>query len=239
MTTTRAPSSEHKSRDYYEDLYQSSSEPWNYRDKGAEVLRHARIVQVLKEIRPSYPRILDIGASLGQLTQRLSELGPSVWAFDISLTAVQKARAVCRPADAFHFLLARLPGIPFQKGRFDLIIASDCIHEFVPEGERVAAIREIGSMLNPCGVALFCDYMRPGREDEFCALIRQSGLEIVRMDRMHDRVWYQFESWFKAVREFGPVKKILRAVWLAKILRWPSMMMGKYGSTHVLIVAGK
>ncbi len=237
--TARANASEEKPRQYYENLYQSNAEPWGYRDKAAEILRHDRIVSVLREIRPVYPRILDIGASLGQLTQKLSALGPEIHAFDVALTAVQRARQRCAPPGAFHFLLARLPGIPFQKSRFDLIIASDCIHEFVPEGERVAAIREIGTLLNKDGIVLFCDYMRPGREGEFSALIRQSGLKIVRMDRMHDRVWYQFESWFKAVREFSAVKKILRAVWLAKILRWPSMMMGKYGSTHVLIVAGK
>ncbi len=234
-----APPADSKSRHYYEAIYQANSEPWGYQDRGVEVLRHSEIVRTLRAIRAQYSKILDIGSSLGQLTCNLSALGPSVYAFDVSWTAVQKALQRCGRGGAFQFLLARLPGVPFQKNQFDLIVASDCIHEFVPEPERVSAIREIGALLNEGGVALFCDYMRPGREDEFCALIRQSGLKIVRMDRMHDRVWYQFESWFKAVRHLPPVKKILRAVWIAKALRLPAMALGKYGSTHVLIAASR
>lgn len=234
-----APTTGSKSRHYYESIYQANSEPWGYLDRGVEVLRHSEIVRTLRDIRAQYPKILDIGASLGQLTRKLTALGPSVYAFDVSWTAVQKARERCEPDSAFQFLLARLPGVPFQKNQFDLIVASDCIHEFVPEPERVSAVREIGTLLNEGGIALFCDYMRPGREDEFCALIRESGLKIVRMDRMHDRVWYQFESWFKAVRHLPLVKKILRAVWIAKLLRFPAMAFGKFGSTHVLIAASR
>ncbi len=233
------PAAKAKPRQFYENLYQTTPEPWNYKNRAIEIVRHDTIIGVLKSIRGKYSKILDIGCSLGQLTQKIAGLGSAIYAFDVSLLAVQKAKSLCIAGDSFHFFLARLPGVPMQTGQFDLIIASDCVHEFVPEEERIIAVREIGNLLSPEGVALFCDYMRPGSAEGFCELIRQSGLKIVRIDRMYDRVWYQFESWFKVVRGAALVKMILSSVCIAKILRYPAMLLGKYGSTHVLIVAEK
>lgn len=227
---------EPKSRRYYETLYQSSEEPWNYRDRGVEILRHDAIIRVLSEIRPRYANALDIGCSLGQLTRKLAALTDEVFAFDISETAVRKARSQSGGVP-FHFFIGTLPGLALVRSKLELILACDCIHEFVPEARREAAVREIRAALAPNGLALFCDYMRPGKEAAFRELLEKSDMEIVRIYRMYDRVWYQFESWFKGVREWSPVKKMLGQIWIARALRLPARALGRLGSTHVLFVA--
>lgn len=222
----------------YRRMYETSVEPWNYNHRGAEILRHKEIAQFLAEVQPKYDAGLDIGCSLGQLTQKLAPLCGQLFAFDVSLAAVQKARSRCQ-SPHIRFLLAELPGLPFAGEKFDLIVAADAIHEFVPEVKREMAIGEIFSALKKNGYALFTDYMKSEYFPNFVTMIQKNRFRIVRILPLYDRCWYQFESWFKAVRHWDGIKKILASTAIAQGLKWPAKLMGSQGSRHILILAQK
>ena len=59
---------------YYQKIYSEQKEPWNYRARGAEILRHEEIPDLLFGFKGQFENILDIGTSLGQLTQKLLPL---------------------------------------------------------------------------------------------------------------------------------------------------------------------
>lgn len=223
---------------YYEEFYRKSKEPWNYSYRGAEIYRHRKIPEVLAQIKPKFSRVLDIGCSLGQLTRNLGWISETLFGMDVSMIAVEQARKNCRhPSN--HFLLGGLPQLPFLNNSFDLIIASDAIHEFVPKENRVGALSEIYSILREGGICLFSDYLKPADNRNFLVLIKNSGFKIIKMVPLYDRLWYSFESWFKAIRHWSWVRKILSSLWIVRAFTLPARVLGESGSRHVLILAQK
>ena len=227
-----------KEHERYETMYRGSPEPWNYRRRGAELLRHERIAEELGRLAPRYGRALDIGCSLGQLTIHLAPLAEHLFAFDVSESAVRRTRQQLG-SGGLHCAVAALPGLPFRSGGFDLIVAADAIHEFVPEPQRARAVREIFQALRPGGVALFTDYMQHQRFPGFLELVAGNGFAVERVVPLYDRCWYQFESWFKAVRHWTWVGGLLASIGVARALRWPARALGRAGSRHILILARK
>lgn len=226
-------------RDYYQNMYQTSSEPWSYHQRGAEILRHELIVKTLKKFKPGYGKVLDIGCSLGQLTEGLLRISRQVVAFDVSELAVTRARARCGASANAGFLVAGLPEMPFQSAAFDLVVAADALHEFVSEDNRRFAAEEIHRSLKPGGHALFTDYLKTEKFQAYLDLLQSCRFQIAGIYPLDDRLWYQFESWFKAVRGLRTVKKILASVAIARLLRYPARLWGRNGSRHILILAQK
>ena len=148
-----------------------------------------------------------------------------------------KAAVHCRGLGV-QFLVAELPGIPFLTGRFDAVVSADCICEFVPDDKKDEAVREIFSALKDGGTAVFSDYIKPERFSFFENLVKRH-FQTVTVHYLHDRLWYQFESWFKAVRRWRWVQEILASVKLARGLSAIAKLFGKRGSCHVMIVAQK
>lgn len=156
----------------------------------------------------------------------------------MSPLAVKAARLNC-PMSHAKFLVAALPGLPFLPQVFDLIVVSDGIHEFVPKENRKKALAEIHMSLKKDGYCLFSDYLKTKDHDRFLELIESSQFKIVFTYPLYDRVWYQFESWFKGIRNFSWVKKLLSSITIAKILMIPARLLGSHGSRHILILAQK
>jgi len=224
-------------KDYYERLYTLHREPWNYSKRGAEILRYALIIDCLKAIQPRFNVVLDIGCGLGQLTQKLIEISQELLAIDVSPAAVSRAAGAVKNPKV-RFLAAKLPGMPFAHSQFDLIVSADGIYEFVPDEMKDAAISDISRTLKPGGYALFSDYLKHEHFQNYQDLIAKH-LKIVKVQLLNDRLWYQFESWFKAVRNWGAVKKVLSSTAIAQALSIPAKMLGRYGSSHILILAQK
>ncbi len=221
----------------YTDLYASQEEPWEYSRRAAEILRHETIVLELKKLDKNFSRILDVGCGLGQLTRRLRSISEGVYACDASAPAIQKSQSDPRNL-GIRFFTGGLPGLPFEKNFFDGIVVADGIHEYVQEKDRLRALEDLRQCLNASGVALFTDYMHPDRFESFVRLIEQR-FKILKLVYLNDRPWYQFESWFKAVRHWKPVRLLLSQIWIAKLLRFPAKLMGPRASMHLLIIAKK
>ena len=92
-------------------------------------------------------------------------------------------------------------------------------------------------MLRPGGHALLTEHTRPERFEEFIGGIAKSSLRIVDVRYLYDRPWYRFESWFAAIREWRPVKRLLRSVGLARALQAVGRLFGRRASRHVCVIA--
>ena len=228
----------HQNNLHYRQLYQNNPEPWSYTHRAAEVLRHQYIVRELFTFKQTFEKGLDIGCSLGQLTSLLSPLCSQLYAIDVSEIAVHGAIQFCH-SSKIHFSLAQLPGLPFQLESLDLIVAADSIYEFVPEQNRSQAVQDIHKILKPNGMALFTDYIRPEKYLDYLDLIQKNNFKIVKIVPLHDRLWYQFESWFKSIRQWKFSKILLSSIFIAKLFRYPSGLFADQGSMHHLIFVKK
>jgi SAM-dependent methyltransferase len=161
-----------------------------------------------------------------------------VVAIDVSRDAVASVRERFG-GKGLRVAVAGMPGLPFPPSSFDLVIAADVIHEAVVPERRSEVLREISRLLKDDGSALLSDYLKPADFEEFRGQVSRNGFKIVRIIPMHDRTWYQFESWFKSIRGWGWVKKLLASHAIARALKFPSRLMGFSGSRHVLILAQK
>ncbi len=225
-------------RGYFEELYTSESEPWRYSERAIERLRHEFVAERAAALAPR--RALELGCSLGALTERLALPHVELFSLDISPTAVRSARArlAGSAAPPPSFLVGAATAIPLREQYFDLVIASDGpISWFLPDEERRRVPFEAHRMLAPGGHLLLTDF---GREPQFRMLadeVAAARLEIVSIEYFHDRMWYQFESWFAAVPDSRIARALLGSMSIARMLRGAARLRGVRGARHVCITA--
>src|SRR5438067_7085483 len=220
---------------HFERRNQTEEEPWRYGARAAELLRHDWIVRTVGELASR--RLLDIGCSLGQLTTRLASVSNELYAADISLTAVARARTLVAKRDV-RFAAASAVRLPFAARAFDLVLACDGLYSWdLDAGERQASIDEIRRVVQVGGQVLFTEHARAERFEPFIDEIAAGGLHVVSVCYLYDRPWYQFESWLKLVRGWQPTKHLLQSRVVARALRALGHFAGSKGSRHVCVLA--
>jgi SAM-dependent methyltransferase len=225
----------------FETLYTSQSEPWSYSGRAAEVMRHEFVTTIASRLAPTAERVLDLGCSNGQLSKRLGEVFPCVFSLDISPTAVHTAHRAVQPSKAdYFFLAASSTELPFAHAVFDLIVVSDGLHGWeLPRPLQEAVVAECSRALKPNGYAVFTDYLHPRKHHALIDLVDASSLQRVEVNYLHDRLWYQTESWFHLVQGSALAKFLLRNISLAQVLKRLSALRGANGSKHICVVARK
>jgi len=106
--------------------------------------KYACALGLLRRFHPEGKRVLEIGASFGSLSRRISEFGTCV-AFDLSREALSFGGypiAVCGDATL----------LPFHNESYDLVVALDILEHL--ENDR-ACLEEVMRVLRPDGKALF------------------------------------------------------------------------------------
>jgi cyclopropane fatty-acyl-phospholipid synthase-like methyltransferase len=124
-------------REYFEDLYTESGDPWDFETSEYECNKYRRTLEVLGERR--FERALEAGASIGVFTEMLAGRCDELLAVDVSERAVVAARE--RLSDRGHVAVERrtLPE-EMPDGPFDLIVASEILYYFTRE-EMLATLR--------------------------------------------------------------------------------------------------
>ncbi len=228
----------------FEQKYQSEAEPWSYTGRAAERMRHEFVVEIAKRFQPMPRRTLDVGCSRGQLSLRLGEAFSPVFSTDISPTAVFAAqhaisRTTANTAD-YCFIVASSTALPFAQHTFELIIISDGLHGWeLPRPLQMQVLDECFRTLCEGGIAVFTDYLHPRKHHQLLELVEQSDLQIVAVEYLYDRLWYQMESLFHSVQGAAWVKTILRNMPLAQALKRLARLLGAHGSKHLCVVAQK
>ena len=110
-------------RAYFQDLYAANRDPWRYETSAYEKHKYDATLDVLP--RATYRQGLELGCSIGVLTERLSRICEQLTAVDTSSRALDEARRRC-PSEV-HFVQAHLPDGDWS-GCYDLVVASEVLY---------------------------------------------------------------------------------------------------------------
>jgi SAM-dependent methyltransferase len=148
---------------WFERLYAAADAgeavvPW---DRGAP---HPLIVEWADRRKPVGERALVVGAGLGFDAEFVAGLGFDTTAFDISATAVERARER-HPASNVHYRTADLLDPPAEwRGAFDLVVESLTVQS-MPAGPRDLAIRGVAGFVAPGGTLLVVAFAGDEQEE--------------------------------------------------------------------------
>jgi 2-polyprenyl-3-methyl-5-hydroxy-6-metoxy-1,4-benzoquinol methylase len=149
--------------DYFESLYTTDPDPWRFATSDYERDKYAATLAALPDRR--FGSALEVGCSIGVLTQLLARRCDTLLALDVAETALAQARARC-------------PGVRFERravpdawppGCFDLIVFSEVLYYLDSAAIRTTAERAMSALL-PGGSILMVhflggtDYPRTGDE---------------------------------------------------------------------------
>ena len=151
--------SERLGREYFEDLYARSGDPWNFETSEYERSKYRRTLEALGGRR--FRRALEAGASIGVFTGMLADRCDELLAVDVSGRAVAVARE--RLAGRSHVKVERrtLPE-EMPSGPFDLIVASEVLYYF-PKEEMLATLESFERELSQGGTLLAVHWRRETR----------------------------------------------------------------------------
>ncbi len=139
-------------REYFEDLYAQSPDPWSFETSPYERKKYERTLSVLQGHQRSYRRALEVGCSIGVFTAMLAPLCEELLAVDVSERAVAAARERLHGSPHIRVERCRLPE-ETPEGPFDLIVASEVLY-YWPEEVMLAALRRFEEALAPGGALL-------------------------------------------------------------------------------------
>jgi protein-L-isoaspartate O-methyltransferase len=133
MSRTASSHAATTSREFFEQKYRQSADPWSFASSEYEQRRYATIIGHIDLGR--FDRVLEPGCSIGELTAQLADRCGHVTAIDIAASAVAVARARCAGLDNVEIEQASLhDGLP--PGPFDLIVFSEIGYYFDEDAVR-------------------------------------------------------------------------------------------------------
>lgn len=108
--------------DYFDALYSLDSDPWKFETSEYEAQKYAATLAALSKDR--YRSALEIGTSIGVLTEMLAERCTSLLSIDVSEIAQRQAIARCCSLSNIRFQLMSVPE-SYPDEQFDLTILSE------------------------------------------------------------------------------------------------------------------
>lgn len=151
--------SERLDREYFEELYAASGDPWNFETSDYEREKYLRTLAVLGDRR--FRRALEAGASIGVFTEMLAGRCDELLAVDVSEKAAAAARERLIGQDHVKIERRTLPE-EMPEGPFDLIVASEVLYYF-PRDEMLAMLDGFETILAPGGALLAVHWRRETR----------------------------------------------------------------------------
>jgi len=137
---------------YFDALYERSPDPWDFETSPYEQHKYARTLAALGRPERRFSRALEVGCSIGVLTERLAPRCDAILAVDLSALAVGRARARLTGWPNVTVERRRLPE-QMPGGPFDLIVASEVLY-YWPGDVMLAALRRFEEALAPGGALL-------------------------------------------------------------------------------------
>lgn len=133
-------------RSYFESLFGSTQDPWQY------VGRHQqeRLKLLLDQVPEGSNNVLEVGCAEGLFTYFLALKGRKVVAIDVSRNALKRAKEYCKPLSNIHFLQADMVQLPLA-GKYDVIICAGVL-VYLPEWNLfVRTAKSILNLISPRG----------------------------------------------------------------------------------------
>lgn len=225
--------------EYFEQLYQTHGDPWGYRHAG-EQGKYRIMLDVARRLCPAPTHVLEVGCSLGYMTEMLASYAPHVSAFDISATAVHRTRARCAAVHAqtrFDIRLGNALEPGYAHSQFDVVFAGDVLHgAFNGTSDARRALQALLPLLVPGGVLIVSDYINPAAQHEYVHLVETSGGSITERLYFDDRYWFRLRGSLKGLRSTGVGERLLRSESVYRWLSRRSAARGPEGSKHFGLV---
>ncbi|MCZ4222544.1 bifunctional PIG-L family deacetylase/class I SAM-dependent methyltransferase [Pedobacter rhodius] len=140
---------------YFDALYHTSADPWDFEKSAYEQDKYLATIAAIPEA--DYTNALEIGCSIGVLTEMLSERCKHLVAMDISKTALERARQRLGKSYKVEFLLGGIPQ-DFPTGNFDLIIMSE-VGYYLSMSDLLLTRQQIVNALLPGGVLILVHWI--------------------------------------------------------------------------------
>lgn len=107
---------------YFDDIYERSADPWNFETSAYEAAKYQATLDSLPCAR--YERALEVGCSIGVLTELLATRCGSLLSVDVSSKALDRARERCSYLPQVRFEFMAIPqSMPAED--FDLVVISE------------------------------------------------------------------------------------------------------------------
>lgn len=107
---------------YFDNVYKENPDPWNFEKSEYEKKKYAKTLESLSKI--SYQNALEIGCSIGVLSQKLALRCEHLLSIDINEFALESAK---RRLENLSNVSLKIGSIPSElpEGLFDLIVMSE------------------------------------------------------------------------------------------------------------------
>ncbi|NIZ11266.1 class I SAM-dependent methyltransferase [Pseudooceanicola sp. HF7] len=139
----------------FDRLYREAGDPWNYETSAYEAEKYARCLALLPPRR--FPRALEVGCSIGVMSETLARHCDSLLGLDFAPTAIDRAKT--RGIPNARFEVAAVPQ-DWPEGQWDLIVLSEVLYYLSATGLE-DVLRLIVDSLAPDGVCLVAGYLGP------------------------------------------------------------------------------
>ncbi|MFD2784809.1 class I SAM-dependent DNA methyltransferase [Hymenobacter rubripertinctus] len=142
---------------YFEQVYEANQDPWNFETSPYERDKYAATLAALP--RSQYARALEIGCSLGVLTEQLAPRCGHLLAVDVATAPLERARQRCAGLPQVTFEQRRIPE-EFPAGQFDLVVLSEVGYYWSP-ADLARATEQVLAALAPGGHLLLVHWTPP------------------------------------------------------------------------------
>jgi len=158
--------------------------------------------------------VLDLGCGTGRLTRECLRAGVRVVGADLSLSALEQARASVKPGAGTHLGLVQADAraLPLRAEAFDRVVACQVIGQ-IPEGAvRRQALAEAARVLKPGGLLVFNVHNFGVRE-------RRIGQKHTGLSLDVDEPYFHYYTTDEVVGELPPQMRMLRTFGLRSLGR--------------------
>lgn len=224
---------------YFETLYQTHADPWDYRG-AAEQSKYRLTLEAAGRWQPNPGRVLDVGCSLGYMTELLAGYAPEVRAFDISETAVRLTQTRCaalRTATRFDVCLGDALSPAYADGQFDVVFAGDVLQGVFESSERAGkAVRALLPLLARGGVLIVTDFLNPSQQNAYRNMVEAADAHVLEMLYFNDRYWFRLKGAMKGLRRTRWGRRLLCSRRVFQFLARRAARLGPQGSKHFGLV---
>ncbi len=145
---------------YFDELYDRRDDPWSLAERWYERRKRSLTMGILPKER--YASALEIGCSVGVLTEQLAQRCDHLLATDIAQKPVSLTQQRLDSTEHRSDVDVRVMRAPAEwpQDRFDLVVLSE-VGYYLDEGELALLGRQSASSLTPGGVVVACHWRHP------------------------------------------------------------------------------
>ena len=173
----------------FDRLYAESADPWNFIGSDYEKAKYAATLAVLGTRH--FANVLEVGCSIGVLTEQLASRADHVLAVDVAQAALERAAVHCLARPQVEFRLASVPR-DFPAGSFDLMLFSEVLY-FLDGADIAQTARLAQERLIAGGLVVLVNWTgetnTPTNGNDAAALFQCAAPKLQRVERHVDETY--------------------------------------------------